>query len=689
MSQKSLFRRMGGLIVISVAVMAVFLMRLVQIQLVQGEDYLNEAQKVNNYLFRIPAARGEIVDIYGRPLATNSQGYSLAINQLMLTVDVNEMLYELVDILQKNGDTWNDSTPISQLEDGHYSFINEDNEQALARQSTMKERLGLQQYATADQVVAALVTLYKLDDYPVEWQRVLGGIRYQMQLEDFGASNNFTLATDLSESSVATVKERGLSAIGADIVETSYRTYDDGTIAPHILGSVGQIFSEEWRVTDEDGNTTYPLKEKGYKMNDLIGRNGLERIGENNLRGTDGLKQVSRDKNGNIISSEVVKQPEPGKTMVLTIDSEFQKRVQQALEDTILNLQNTKTARNGKEANAGAVVVIDVETGGILAYANYPSYDLTLLSSNYTEYSTDPNLPLLNRAFQGQYMPGSSFKPAVAIAGLTEGLITPTSTPVACGARYTFYDPNGPRCEHINHGYGSQPNLYSALQNSCNTYFYDLGRRLGVDAVAETARKLGLGTATGVEIAEATGRLTSTEDSNYTNGIQLMNGIGQGNTMLTPVQLATYAATIANKGVRYQTHLISGYRDTNTGELLESFDPVVMDTISNDNGAFDAVEEGMILAAKSYYALNGYPLNIAAKTGSPQRSELYKEGQYYLNSAVIAYGPVEDSKIAIGAIIEYGGGGANLIPLVKEIFNAYYFEQTGGFLPVQEGDLLA
>ena len=326
--------------------------------------------------------------------------------------------------------------------------------------------------------------------------------------------------------------------------------------------------------------------------------------------------------------------------------------------------------------------------------ANYPSYDLNLYSTHYTQYSQDPNLPLINRALQGLYEPGSTFKPVVAISGLVNGLITPEDKPVRCGgaqASYNFYvTSNGPRCEGIGHRGGASLNLYDALMYSCNTYFYDLGRRLGVDTMDETARQLGLATLTGVELPEAAGRLTSTEDQNFTKGLELMAAIGQGNAAVTPVQLATYAGTLANKGVRYQTHLIAGYQDTNTGEMLESFEPVVESRIEDGTGMFDAVEQGMVMAARSYSALRDYPLTLAAKTGSPQRAEVYDpvRGYHYLNSAAIAYGPVEDPQIAIGAIIEYGGGGANLLPLVKDIFNAYYFEKTGGLQAAQEGVLL-
>ena len=695
MDRKSLARRLGALIVAAVVVMGIFILRLVQFQLVQGEELLEKAQQVSNYLFSIPAARGEIVDEYGRAMASNVSGYNLVINKLMLTGDLNETLVELVEILQAGGDEWNDTMPISAPENGHYEFTaDEDDSRAQSRLADLKNNLVKQPYATADQVMAAVVERYDLQDYDPEWQRILGGIRYQMELEEFSDNNNFTLAEDVSSRTVATVKERGLTSEGADITETSYRVYADGTLAPHLLGYVGPIYAEDWKVTDEDGNVSYPLKEKGYAMNDTIGQAGLEQVGEDKLRGEDGLKQVTRDKNGVIISTEVIQDPEPGLTMVTTTNADLQKKVYEALENQILNLQATAKQYKGQEACAGAVVVIDVKTGGVLACVNYPSYDLNLRSTNAAQYASDPNTPLVDRALRGLYSPGSTFKPVVALEGLLSGLITPTDTPVRCGgaqASYNYYvTSGGPRCEGIGHVGGGSLNVYDALGYSCNTYFYDLGRREGAENFNEMARTLGLATETGVELSEYTGRTTDPDDDNFTLGLELMAAIGQGNTAVTPVQLATYAATIANDGTRYRTHFISSYRDSNTGEVVESFEPEVVAQVEDNVGAFDAVEEGMIRAAKNSSALRDYPMTIAVKTGSPQRAEYYdrEKGLTYLNSAVIAYGPVEDPQIAIGAIIEYGGGGSNLLPVVRDIFNAYFIEKTGDLQSAEAGQLL-
>lgn len=687
MDQKSVFRRVGGLIVISLVVLGIILLRLVEFQLVNGEEYKSQAQSVTNYKFNIPAARGEIVDRYGRALASNAVGYDLVINQLMLTGDVNQLVMDLVEILQSCGEEWNDTMPVSSPdESGHYTFTDGDDTSAQSRLAKLKQNIELQQYATADQVMAKLVERYKLENYDPQWQRILAGVRYQMQLEDFSASNSFTLASDISNQTVAMVKERSLSLAGAEIIETTHRVYEDGTLLPHYLGSVGNITSEQWWVEDEDGNVTTPLKDKGYNMNDLIGQSGVEKYAEDRLRGKEGTQQVSRDKSGVVVSTQMLVDPEPGETVVLTIDKDLQKSLNEQLEALILEMQQTKPEMKGKEVTAGSAVVIDVKTGGVLAIANYPSYDLNLYKSNYSAYSSDPNTPLLSRATTGLYAPGSTFKPAVALAGLLNGLITPLDT-VTCNHTYTFYTDYQPRCEMINHRIGSKIDVSHALTYSCNTFFYDVGRRVGIDAYDEMATQLGLAQKTGFELGESTGNLTRKTDENYGNGLELQAAIGQGNTQVTPIQLASYANTLANKGTRYKTHIVSGYRDSNTGELIEEVEPEVAEQIEDNIGAFDAVEQGMLGAARASSALKDYPLNIAVKTGSPQTWK--KNGDtYYVHSSAIAYGPVEDPQLAIGIVLEWGGGGSNGLPLVRSIFDSYYYTQSEGLEPESEGVLL-
>ncbi len=350
-------------------------------------------------------------------------------------------------------------------ENGSYSFIAEEsNEQQQKSLQTLKSAMGLQQYATADEVMAKVVQKYDLQDYDATWRRILGGIRYQMQLEEFSNYNNFTLAEDVSDKTMATIKEQSLSLNGAEIMYTTIRDYPDGTLIPAVLGSVGKITAEQWKADD------YALRRAGYAMSDTIGQAGLEAVYESALHGSDGVETITRNADGIIVSTEVTKQPQPGQTLVLTINKDLQKKVDEALEAHILELQQTRAAGAGKECNAGAVVVLNAKTGGVLAVSNYPSYDLNLYSANYSTYASDPALPLYNRALQGQYTPGSTFKPAVAVAALVNGVIQPEDT-VNCTGTYTYYSDYHPGCLQISHR--GPVNLFTAIQYSCNIFFYD------------------------------------------------------------------------------------------------------------------------------------------------------------------------------------------------------------------------
>ena len=677
-------RRLALLIAAAAVVLALYTLRLIFLQLVHGEEFAARATSTTEYRFNVTAARGDIVDSAGRRIATSTTCYNVELSRLLIgDNDLNETIRSAVEILQANGESWNDTLLIGYADGaGHYAFTGDadstSDQNAIAR---VKEALGLQQYATADDVMDRLIEEYELEGYDPVWQRILGGIHYQMEQEAFSNVNNFVLAEDVSDRTVATVKEHSLTLPGVEIAETSVRSYTDGTILPHVLGRVGKITAEMWRVTDENGQVTYPLRDRGYAMNDVIGISGLESAYEEQLRGQDGVETITRDSDGVIIDTSITTEPQPGKTVMLTVNSEFQKAVDEALARNVQQIADTY----GVDASAGAVVVIDVKNGGILACSNYPSYDQNLYSSQYSEYSADPGLPLYNRALQGLYTPGSTFKPSVAVAALLTGEIDRNST-VYCNGVYNYFRDYHPRCTR--HGHSGDIDVVTAIKWSCNIFFYDVGRRITSDVYDDYAHRLGLGTPTGVEVSESTGRLTTKEDENYTASLEVQAAIGQGNTVVTPVQLATYAATIANKGVRYRTHFVKALLDTNTGEVLEETAPEIVEIIPNDGGAFDIVEEGMVGAAQTVAGLANYPYTIACKTGTPQRSEKDEDGKYYTNSTIIAYGPVEDPQIAVGIVVEYGGGGSRAGELVADIFNAYFFERSNGMTPVQEGQLL-
>ena len=677
--RKTVVRRMMGLIAIAGVLIGLYGFRLIFLQLVNGDSFKSQATNTTDYKFTVTAARGDIVDSKGTRIASNTTGYNVVLNKLLMgDEDLDTMLQKIVGLLEKNGESWNDTLLIGQPDAaGNYSFTadseNTTEQRALA---TMKENLGLQQYATANDVMEKLVEDYDLSEFPLYWQRILGGIHYEMQLQAFSNVNNFIMAENVSEATVATIKENSLSLPGVEIVETSTRSYEQGTVLPHVLGRVGKITAEKWKVTDENGQVTYPLREKGYNMNDIIGISGLESAYEDELRGKDGVETITRNSDGVIVNTALTTVPEPGHTVQLTIDSDFQKAVDQALASNVQMISKAY-GTDGARANAGAVVVLDVKTGGVLAASNYPSFDQNLYSSQYSEYSADENMPLFNRALQGLYTPGSTYKPSVAVAALDTGLINRYST-VLCNGVYTYYKDYHPKCTR--HGHSGNIDVVTAIKWSCNIFFYDVGRRLTSDVYDSYAYKLGLGQRTGVEVSEALGHLTTKNDSNYTESLDVQAAIGQGNTAVTPIQLATYAATLANRGTRYRTHFVKAILDSNTGKTLQETQPEVVEVIEDKGETFDLVKEGMIGVSQTIPALASYPYTIACKTGSPQRSESYYVGstlKHYTNATMIAYGPAEDPQIAIGIVVEYGGAGARTGQLVADIFNAYFAMQNG------------
>ena len=675
--RKTVLRRMLLLIAVACVIMGLYAMRLIFLQLVNGDDFKAKATNTTDYNFTVTAARGDIVDSAGRRIATTATSYNVVLNKLLMgDRDLDTMLQQIVELLRENGESWNDTLLIGQPDAaGRYAFTDDDSSASDQKQlADMKETLGLQQYATADDVMEMLVEKNELQGFPLEWQRVLAGIHYEMDRQAFSNVNNFVMAENVSAVTVATIKEHSLQLPGVEIVETSARSYDQSDIIPAVLGRVGKITAEKWKVTDSNGQVTYPLREKGYNMNDVLGISGLESVYEDELRGKDGVETITRNSDGVIVDTRLTTVPEPGHTVQLTIDSNFQRAVDKALAeniDMINRVYNTGTMK----AAAGAVVVLDVKDGSVMAASNYPSYDQNLYASNYSEYSSDPSLPLFNRALQGLYTPGSTFKPAVAVAALDSGLINQYST-VYCNGVYNYFKDYHPRCTR--HGHSGNIDVVTAIKWSCNVFFYDVGRRLTSDVYDAYAYKLGLGQRTGVEVSEALGRLTTKNDSNYTASLDVQAAIGQGNTVVTPIQLATYAATLANNGTRYRTHFVKAILDTNTGEVLSETKPEVMDVIEGTGNTFELVRQGMKQVPSTISGkISSYPVPIACKTGTPQRSETYASGKHYLNAMMVAYLPADDPQIAIGITIEYGGYGARTGDLVVDIANAYFALKDG------------
>lgn len=511
----------------------------------------------------------------------------------------------------------------------------------------------------APQGTALAQTLQSLE----QLQLIDGGEDVETQLAAFfsdASAGELTLARDLDARDAAALYAAGLPQSGAvRLIPRGQRVWADGTLAPHLLGYTGPITAEQWQADD------YALRTAGVAMDADVGQSGLEKAYDDLLRGQNGSVRVSAGFDGTR-SEAVVSDPQPGASLVLCLDAGLQRTVQAALTQRIAELRTSGAPGAGRECNAGAAVVVDVQTGGVVAAVSCPGYDLSSWRADYAALAQDSGTPLLDRVCTGLYAPGSAFKPAVAASALAAGLITPQDT-VTCTGRYTFYSAYQPGCLQLSHG--GPVDLLTALEHSCNIFFYDVGRRLGVDAFSATARALGLAADTGAELPAAAGSLTWTTDANYQDGLALQAAIGQGNTAVSPLQLAAYAAALANDGARPALHFAQSAQNA-AGETVWQYEPRIMDTAPGGEAVFGPIREGMVRMSQTLRVLREAPVTIACKTGSPQRPQVMAGGTHYTNSVLIGYFPAEEPRWAAAVVLEYGGGGSNAAPVLRSIVDA-------------------
>ena len=453
--------------ILSAVILTVFLLftiKLVQYQIIEGEKHFESSNTSVVFEQTLTASRGDIVDAYGTPLASSQLVFNVTINRAYLqSGQLNQRIIEALEILEENDEDINDILPMEK--ESPYSFIKEKENEI----SWVRKTLELNVYATENDVIEKLAERYSLEDIPRDMWRKVGGIRYTMEREGYSLSMPFTIATDVSEKTVAVITENARQLSGIEIYDTSKRYYEDGTVLPHLLGTVGVIWAEEYE----------ELKNEGYGMTDTLGKSGLEKLYESYLKGTDGSVQIERNMYGEITDKQIIDPPKEGDTVKLTIDYQLQEEFNKILAHQIEVLHQNPSKEWGRDAEGISAVVIDVKTGGILAIANYPSYDLNLYSSNYNEYAADKNNPLFNRAVQGLYRPGSVFKCAVALAALQDGVIDEDYR-YTCSGVYTYYAPSYmPSCANGKaHG---TINVKEALKVSCNCFFFEVGRQLGID----------------------------------------------------------------------------------------------------------------------------------------------------------------------------------------------------------------
>lgn len=665
-------RRILALLLIIVIVLGIFSVRLFQIQIVQGDEYANFVN--NNYHTSIPvaASRGEIVDCNQVPLVSNRTSYAVVLDYNYFPHGSseqdyrkqNECLLALTEILQLEGEQWNDSLPISK--EAPYTF-EEGRENGVAR---LKETLRLATYATAEQCLQQMVKKYYLTDYSPEEQRVLAGIHYEMASAGFSEKVTYTFAGNVSETTLYRIVENSRQFPGVDVTTVAVREYVSGTTACHIIGTVGPIYAEEYA----------SLKEKGYSYNDILGKSGIEAAAEMYLRGTSGTRVLTKNAQGVVISEEETVAPIPGQTVVLCLDALIQQKAQDTLAATIADLRANGEEGKGKDVKSGSVVLLDVNNGGVITCASWPDYDLSTYTLNYNELVQNPDKPLFNRALNGSFACGSVFKPGVALAAITDDFIADNEI-INCTHAYEYYAPSYvPKCM----SYHGRLSVITALEKSCNYYFYDVGRLMG-SSLFNYLSLYGFGQKTGVEIGEAAGVQQSNDTSeSWVAGDYLQLAIGQRGSY-TPIQLAAYAMMIANDGVRYKTHFIKSIRSyDNATETVIPAETMAKVTWSKE--AIDQVRKGMIAVGKTGTAKKAFadaPYTVACKTGTAQTGVAGASD----HGTFIAYAPAENPEVAISVVIENGNSAA-AAAVAREVLDAYFEGKEAGEMPTPGGVLI-
>lgn len=645
-----------------------FAFDLVKIQIIDGDEYAAMSSSVSESTVSVSAARGEILDTNGVPLVYNTEGYSVIFDAAYFPseqAERNKIINSLIALFEENGLEWLDNLPLVFDAGGKIAF-KEDSE-ALINEMKSKDQLHLNEYATAEDCFNALIENYELSDYSAQDARKIASVRYEMTRTFFRMSNPYTFAEDVPEEIIAKIKENSTFYRGVDVEIVPVRQYADGTLAPHIIGRIGAIDADEYA----------EKKELGYGITDYIGKSGIEYAMEEYLRGIDGEKTIYTDDKGNR-TTEVTTEPVQGNSVHLTINSGLQKVTQDALEDALLDYAGT--AGNMVE-NAGAAIVIDVDTGAILASASYPTYDISTYSENAAALNTASGSPLWNRALLSTYATGSTMKPSVAVAALEEGLIDEEYT-FYCSGMYSYLNQNF-KCEQDHDS--RYVNVVSAIDESCNTFFYEVGKNLGIEKMNEYRTLFGFGTKTGVELAEAAGVLDSPEyraslNQTWLPGYTIQSAIGQAGNLFTPIQLANYTATIANGGTRYKTHFVKSIKSyDHTQTILETEPEIICETgISEET--LETVRRGMLEVGTTGYCAKyfyGLPVQVAAKTGTSQEIRKLDGVSVKINNGfLIAFAPYDNPQIAVACVGEGMTSGAFVAPVVAEIVE-YYFGEGG------------
>lgn len=679
--------------VVMVIMLCAIAWKLFDLQIIKGDQYLEVATERLTTNVTEKAPRGEITDRYGVPLVTNKVGYSVVLQQAGQTdAEFNAVIKRVIDVLYSEGCAYNDTLPVT-YEPYEFTFADENGDGSAEDEKNawfdgnpyIDEEIT--RGMSAAEVIAAYKQIYGIaPEYDETDARRLIGIRYEAEERGFSQVSPFVMADNVTVGAVAKIKERGNDFKGVSISNTYMREYQKPGLATHILGRIGRINEEEYS----------ELSSQGYGMNDMIGKQGIEKWAESYLRGVDGTTGIIKRVSGDEVSVADGIDPIPGNNVMLTIDSRLQEAAERSLGTNIKSIQNSGGSKDkdGGDCNAGAAVVIDIKTGDALALASYPSYDMSRFDEDYQSLLENTAQPMWNRAVSGLYSPGSTFKPLVAIAALETGNLGISEIIVDEGI-YTVYDDYQPTCWIWSESNMTQTHgpldVSGAIENSCNYFFYEVGHRMGISTIDEYAAMFGLGEYTGIELSEESkGAVASPEykksiiknvtSQDWYDGDTLQAAIGQSYSLFTPVQLANYAATIANGGTHYKVNLIKSIRSSVDGELVREFVPEVTDSVNMDGNVLTAVKNGMrrvVDEGSAAAVFTDYPIPIGGKTGTAQ------VGEGSNNAVFIAYAPFDDPQIAVSVVLEHGVRGANAANVARDIFDCY-FGNTGALAQAQQ-----
>lgn len=680
--------RSAAVIATVIFFMSVFSVDLFRIQVVQRDKYMSRKLTVSSTTSKISAVRGEILDSNGAALAynvpSNTVYFDAAYFPKRSAQDKrNEIIYSLIKLFENYGIEYKNSLPI-EYAGGEFRY--KENSESEKAYLISKDFLNLNVYATAKNCFDALTEYYSLSEYSTADALSVAAVLFSMQRADFSTYNPFTFAENVPDEVVLILKEQSRFYEGVEIRIDTARAYYDGTIAPHILGYYDFLDADEYKsvtsqyneqinaagLTDEEKTD---LRLRAYAITDKIGKFGIENAYESELRGRNGIMTTVTNADGSKTRS-VTTEPQNGNNVVLTINADFQKQVQNILSNKIDSLKDVTSV-----GAAGSVVVIDVNDFSVLACATYPSYDLSTYKENVVALNTDKSAPLWNRALRSTYAPGSTVKPAVAIAGLEEGIVKP-DTPIKCTFIYEYFKDQPFKCYNNNRHAGSAQTVETAIKNSCNIYFYEVGRQLGISKMGDYFSSFGLGRKTGVELTEATGVIAGPEERKAAGGIWYPGdvtqaAIGQSDNLFTPIQLATYAGMLANGGTKYRAHFVKAIKSADYSQTIYEAQPEVLGKLSISDTSKAAVKKGMVSLGDSYRAFGSLPFSVACKTGTAQKKQMVNGTLVeYTNGFMIAYAPADNPQIAIAVAIE-NTKSSSTVTCVAEILNAYFAKDSG------------